>query len=219
VFDKGELCLGPTTVANSLMFFKTLDRDYSGMQESTMRLAFGGMLGPWALIRADGAASMAFCPDAASKQFGMSGVTGDIGISLFHYLRGVGAYVLPSRSAGVTTFGCHFETETESGKESFVVRPWDGVGRRVVVRQFGIEVVAEVGQILEVTVDSRKRQASVTMKNNSEADLMGRFRVKGLWGNLFEVAGMEMVGENGDLKVSVLLPPSASLRTEILVKK
>jgi len=219
IFDKGELCLGPTTTANSLMFFKSLDRDYSSLQESTMRMAFGGMLGVWALIRADGAASMAFCPDAASKQFGMSGVTGDIGISLFHYLRGVGAYVLPSRSSGVTTFGCHFESETDSGKEYFVIRPWDGVGRRVVVRQFAVEVIAEVGQIVEVKIDSRKRHATVTMKNNSDSDLISQFRVKGMWGNHFEVAGKEMQGENGELKVTVLLPPGATIRTEILVKK
>jgi hypothetical protein len=219
VFDKGELCLGSTVTANSLMFFKTLDRDYSNLQESSMRLAFGGMLGPWALIRADGAASMAFCPDPASKQFGMSGVTGDIGISLFHYLRGVGAYVLPSRSSGVTTFGCHFETETESGKECFVIRPWDGVGRRVVVRQFGIEVTAEVGQIVEVQIDARKRHASITMKNNSNSDLMAQFRIKGMWGNHFEVSGKEMLGDNGELRVSVRLSAYDTARTEILVKK
>lgn len=219
VFDKGELCLGATTVANSLMFFNTLDRDYSTLQESSMRLAFGGMLGPWALIRADGAASMAFCPDAASRQFGMSGVTGDIGISLFHYLRGVGAFVLPTRSAGVSTFGCHFETETESGKDCLVIRPWDGVGRRVAVRQFGFEVTAEIGQIVEVQVDPQKRTAAVTMRNTFDADLMSRFKVKGMWGNHFEVAGKEMVAEHGELKVSVLLPPLSHVQTEILVKK
>jgi len=218
IFDKGELCLGSTTAANSLMFFKALDRDYSSLPESTMRLAFGGLLGAWALIRADGAASMAFCPDAASKQFGMSGVTGDIGVSLYHYLRGVGAYVLPTRSSGVTTFGCHFETEPVTGKDYFIIRPWDGVGRKVVVRQFGIEVSAEVGQIVEVQVDARKRHAIVLLKNNSDKDLMGHFRVKGMWGNHFEVAGMEMVGENGELKVSVPLPASSTSRTEILVK-
>ena len=219
VYDKGELCLGPTSTANSLMFFKALDRDYSNLQESSMRLAFGGMLGSWALVRSDGAASMAFCPDAASKQFGMSGVTGDIGISLFHYLRGVGAFVLPSRSSGVVTFGCHFESDNESGNEYYIIRPWDGVGRRVVVRQFGIEVFAEVGQIVEVKVDSRKRHASVTMKNNSNADLIAQFRVKGMWGNQFEVAGKQMQGQNGELKASVLIHANASVRTEILVMK
>jgi len=219
VFDKGELCLGPTTVANSLMFFKTLDKDYSTLHEATMRLAFGGMLGSWALVRADGAASMAFCPDAASKHFGMSGVTGDIGISLFHYLRGVGAFVLPSRSSGVSTFGCHFESETDDGTDQFVIRPWDGVGRKVVVRQFGFEVTAEIGQIVEVRVDSRKRHASVTMKNNSDTDLMASFRVKGLWGNQFLVAGHELLSDNGELKAAVLLPPLATVRTEIVVKR
>ena len=219
VFDKGELCLGPSTIVNSLMFFKVLDRDYPNLPEATMRLAFGGMLGIWALVRADGAASMAFCPDAASKQFGMSGVTGDIGVGLFHYLRGVGAYVLPSRSSGVATFGCHFEIENSTEKDQFVIRPWDGVGRRVVVRQIGIEVESEVGQIIEVRVDSRKRVAAVTLKNNSDADLVAQFRVKGMWGSHFEVEGNELQGENGELKVSVSLPAASTVRTDIVVKK
>jgi len=219
VFDKGELCLGPSTIVNSLMFFKTLDRDYANLPEATMRLAFGGMLGIWALIQSDGAASMAFCPDAASKQFGMSSVTGDIGIGLFHYIRGVGAYVLPSRSSGVATFGCHFEVENTTDKDIFVIRPWDGVGRRVVVRQIGIEVVAEVGQIVEVRIDSRKRAAIVVLKNHSVRNVAGLIRVKGMWGSHFEVAGMELQAENGELKVTVLMPAAGTVRTEILVKK
>ncbi len=219
VFDKGELCLGPSTVANSLMLFKNLDRDYPGLPEATMRLAFGGMLGIWALVRPDGAASMAFCPDAASKQFGMSSVTGDVGIGLFHYLRGIGAYVLPSRASGVATFGCHFEVETEDSNEFFVIRPWDGVGRRVVMRQIGIEVIAEVGQIVEVKVDSRKRTASVVLKNNSDRDLLGRFRVKGMWGSSFDVSGNDLISENGELKATVFLPSAGMVKTDIVVKK
>lgn len=218
IFDKGELCLGPTSMADSLMFFKTLERDYTYLEEASMRMAFGGMLGAWALVRTDGAASMAFCPDAASKQFGMSIVTGDVGISLFHYLRGVAAYVLPSRSAEPATFACHFETKVEGGREYSVVHPWDGVGRRVVMRQQGFEVSAQGAQIVEVRLDQRKRHASVSLKNNASEDLFAQFRVKGMWGNLFEVDGREMQGENGELKVSVALPPSATIRTEVWVK-
>ncbi len=219
VFDKGELCLGASTAANSLIFFKGLERDYSSLHESTMRMAFGGLLGPWALVRSDGAASMAFCPDAASKQFGMSAVTGDIGTSLFNYLRGVGSYVLPSRSSGVSTFGCHFESESDGGKEYFTVKPWDGVGRRVVVRQFGLDVQASVGQITEVRIDSRKRHASVTMTNHSDLELVAEFRVRGMWGSVFTVAGHELAAENGELKATALIPANGSVRTDIVVKR
>ncbi|MDR3690441.1 MAG: DUF5695 domain-containing protein [Fimbriimonas sp.] len=219
VFDRGELCMSPSTISNSLMFFKTLDRDYSSLPEATLRLAFGGMMGIWSLIRPDGAASMAFCPDAASKQFGMLGVTGDVGVGLFHYLRGVGSYVLPSRTSGITTFGCHFEVENSGERDWYVIRPWDGVGRKVVARQIGFELIADAGQVQEVRIESRKREAVVVIKNHADADLVGQVRIRGLWGNTFIIDGQEVCSENGEIKVVVSLPPTGTVRTEISVKK
>jgi hypothetical protein len=40
-----------------------------------------------------------------------------------------------------------------------------------------------------------------------------------MWGSHFEVAGMELQAENGELKVTVLMPAAGTVRTEILVKK
>ena len=218
-YDKGELCFGPSSVIDSAIIFRTLDRDYSFLPEAAIRLAFGGMLGIWSLVRTDGAASMGFCPDSASKQFGMSGVTGTIGLSLFHYLRNVGSYVLPSRASGVTTFGCHFEIETSGAVDIFVIRPWDGVGRKVIIRQISVEVEADSGQLLEIQVDSRKRNAKVTLANHSESNLVGQFRIKGLWGSVFDVAGSELQSENGELRVSLPIGAGETVQTEIQVKK
>jgi len=215
--DRGELCLGPTTVANSMMFFQTLARDYVSLPEATLRYAFGGMLGVWALVRADGAAGMAFCPDAASSHFGISAVTGDIGLALFHYLRGAAAYVLPTRYAGVTTFGCHFEVEPEGDKENLVVRPWDGVGRHIVVRQVGLEVSAHLGRISELRFDARKRQARISLENPSNRDQEAALCVKGLWGSRFAVDGKELQGVDGELRFSVKLPANGSVNAEITV--
>jgi hypothetical protein len=215
--DRGELCLGPTTVSNSLMFLSMLDRDYASLPEATLRLALGGMLGVWALVRHDGAAGMAFCPDAASSHFGMSAVTGDVGLALFHYLRGVASYVLPTRYAGVTTFGCHFEVETENGQEIFIVRPWDGVGRRIVVRQIGFEVRANLGVLRDVRFDARKRHAKIVLENPSARERRAQLQVFGLWGGEFSVNGEELRSVDGQLSVGVTLPAGQSVTTEIAV--
>src|SRR5205085_10560959 len=130
--------------------------DSSHIPEAYMRLPFGVMLGPWALARAEGAASMAYCPETASKHHGYVPLTGDVGFALFHYLRGAGAYVLPSRSYGVFTFGCHFEVEGNA----YIVRPWDGVGRRIVLRQVGAEFDVTFGRMYEIRLDVRKRWSS-----------------------------------------------------------
>lgn len=215
--DRGELCLGPTTVANSLLYLQTLDRDYTQLPEATLRLAFGGMLGVWALVREDGAGSMAFCPDMASKHFGMSAVTGDLGVGLFHYLRGVASFVLPTRYSGVTTFGCHFEVENEGGVERFVVRPWDGVGRRIVVRQIGLEVETSLGILEELRFDARKRHAALTLRNPANIDRVAKVRVRGLWGSRFAVDGKELQGKEGELVIELALPAGGSVTADIAV--
>lgn len=211
--DKGELCLGHTTTENSMMFLSTLDRDYSQIPEAYMRLAFGGMLGVWALVRPDGAASMAYCPDAASRQHGMLPLTGDIGFALFHYLRGAGAYVLPSRSYGVFTFGCHFEMD----EAAYHVRPWDGVGRRVVLRQVGAEFETTFGQIRELRLDLRKRWARMELQSPADKQIASVLRVRGLWGNTFEVLGKSVRAVDGELSVPVMLPAGGTVRVDIKV--
>ncbi len=217
MLDKGEMCLGPTTSANSLLFFDAMDRDYTSLPESSMRLAFGGMLGVWALLRADGAAAMGFCPDSASRQFGISWLTGDVGLGLWHYMRSVAATVLPSRNAGVATFGCHFEIETEKDDEIFVVRPWDGVGRRVVIRQIGLDLEASGVKIEEFRFDSRKRFAIIKVMNTSDKDHGASIRVKGLWGDRFLVDGKPAQAVDGDLTIGVNVSPGDTKSLNIKV--
>jgi hypothetical protein len=215
--DKGELCLGPTTAANSLLFFQTLDRDYTQLPDAWMRSAFGGLLGIWALVRADGAASMGFCPDPASKQYGTSRLTGDVGLSLYYYLRNVASYVLPTGISGVTTFGCRFGLEPTDGEEEIVVQPWDGVGRRIVVRQIGMEVEASFGKIVELRFDVRKRRARVVLQNPADKDLEALITVRGLWGSRVEASGVTLEVLDGELNAPVYLPKGATAALELKV--
>lgn len=211
--DHGELCLGFTSVENSGMFFSTLDRDYGWLPEAHMRLAFGGMLGSWALVHSDGSASMAYCPDNASKLVGHSELTGDIGVSLFHYLHQVAAYVLPSRTYGIVTFGCHFEVDDTQ----YIVRPWDGVGRRVVLRQVDAELEVSAGVIREMRLDLRKRWISVRMENPCDKDLRVQLWIRGLWGEKFQFQNQTVETKNGELDVTVVLPARSMGQADIQV--
>lgn len=211
--DNGELCQGYTGPENSLMFFETLDRDYSWLPEAYLRAAFGGMLGSWALVKSDGAASMAYCPDAASKHFGFNALTGDIGMALFHYLRATGSYVLPSRTYGVFTFGCHFEI----GDGEYSVRPWDGVGRRVVLRQIGAEFNLSIGRIRELRLDARKRWARIMLENPADKDLRAELRIRGLWGRKFRILGETVEAHEGELAVALPLAAHEVSQIEIQV--
>lgn len=215
--DKGETCLGPTSPANSEIFFRSLSRDALSLSDPMMRMAFGGMLGVWALVRPDGSASSWFCPDPASRQFGMSGVTGTIGLSLFHYLKNVAAYVLPSPTTGAITFGCSFEAKEKDDGLELRVRPWDGVGRRVVIRQVGLEVEAKAGKIREVRVHTRKRRALIDLENTATSQRNALVSIKGLWGTQFEVNGKKEHTAGGALSVERPMPPGGITTLEVNV--
>ena len=216
--DRGELCLGGNTVANSLLFFEQLDRDYNQLPEGYLRAAFGGVLGVWALVRADGAASMAYCPDPSSKHFGMSWLTGDVGISLWQYLHDVAAWVLPSNQSGVSTFACHFEVDTVENVEVFRIRPWDGIGRRIVVRQLGLEAEVRHARMTELRFDARKRFATVVLENTSDKDLVASVSLRGLWGRRFEVMGRELQGVDGHVTADVAVPSNSVTKVEFRVR-
>lgn len=215
--DKGELCLGPSTVANSLMFFQTMDRDYTQLPEAWMRSAYGGLLGIWALVQEDGAASMGFCPDTASKQYGMSELTGDIGLGLYYYLRYVSSYVLPTGNSGVTTFGCRFGLENVENQDEFVIQPWDGIGRRIIARQIGMEAEASFGKIVEFRFDGRKRRAKLLIENPANKDMEAVITVRGLWGSRVEASGVTLEATDGELQAPVYLPREAVTSLELKV--
>lgn len=215
--DKGEFVHGPNSIANSLLYFQTLNQDTAYLNELALRASFGGVLGVWSLVRIDGAAGTGFCPDAASDQFGMSWTTGEIGVTLFQYLRSIASYVLPMRGTGVHTFGCHFEVPDTDPIEEFVVRPWDGVGRRIVVRHLGVEAKCENARMLQLRFSADKRSASVLLQNTSDKDLDAQLEIRGLWGLRFEVDDAEAFSEGGALRFSAKVPRNDLARVEVQV--
>lgn len=204
LIDRGEACLAHTTIPNSGMFFAQMDRDYLAIPEAYMRLAFGGMMGPWALVRNDGAVSMCYCPDLSSKHQGYNPYSGASGLGYYHYLRTAGAYVLPNRSLGTYTFGCHFEQD----EENWIVRPWDGVGRRVIMRQFGFSCELSFGCITELRLGRRKRDASVTIQNHADKAVRAEICLRGLWGSVVSIQGRSVPNQNGLVRATLDLAAS-----------
>ncbi len=205
--DRGEACLAHTTIPNSLIFFGMMDRDYLAVPEAYMRMAFGGMLGPWALVRKDGAASMCYCPDLSSKQAGFNVFTGGSGLGYYHYLRGAGAYVLPNRNQGLFIFGCHYEPD----EAKHIVRPWDGVGRRIILRQFGTAFELGFGRFVELRLDLRKRWFEADIENPSDKEIRSWIRASGLWGSILSIQGKSFEAVNGVVQCPVQLPAGKTI--------
>ena len=200
--DKGEICLSHTTIPNSLIFFEHLDRDYFSLPETYMRSAFGGMLGPWALIHNSGAASMCYCPDRYSWQFGFNFYSGQSGMGYFHYLRKVGSYVLPAKDlSDIYSFGCHFEQH----QNYYQITPWDGVGRKIILRQISAEFYLTFGKIEKLKLDVQKRWFKVKIFSPAHEDLCVQLIVIGLWGSKLEMHKRVFEGSNGKIVASFTL--------------
>jgi hypothetical protein len=212
LIDRGEACLAHTTIPNSCMFFRQLDRDYLAIPDAYMRLAFGGMLGPWALVRNDGAVSMCYCPDLSSKHHGYNPFSGASGLGYFHYLRGTGAYVLPNRTLGTYTFGCHYEFEDGEHR----VRPWDGVGRRIVLRQIGFEAELSFGQIVAMNLDARRRHLTMQIHNPADKNVRAELSLNGLWGQQVSVHNKQYPAVNGRVTATLDL---VAYKTQVIQVK
>lgn len=212
--DRGEACLSHTTIANSLIFFGMMDRDYLGLPEAYVRMAFGGMLGPWSLVRDDGAASMCYCPDLSSKQAGFNPYTGASGLGYYHYLVGTGSYVLPNRELGTMAFGCHYGQDADA----HLVRPWDGVGRRIVMRQIGAEFNLTFGNFVELRLDLRLRSFDAIIENPSDKEVIAHLEIKGLWGTELQVEETIHQAKNGTFQIPITLPPRTTVRTKAKVQ-
>lgn len=215
LIDRGEACLAHTTIPNSTMFFAQLDRDYLAIMDAYMRLAFGGMMGPWALVRNDGAVSMCYCPDLSSKHHGYNSYTGSSGLGYFHYLRLAGSYVLPNRQQGVFTFGCHYEQDDHRHR----IQPWDGIGRKVILRQIGCEFELGFGRLISVTLDNRKRWAELVVENPSDKTIRSDVKIRGLWGTVVNIQGKNVNVVQGLATGRVELPAGKQTVIKVMVNR
>lgn len=190
--DFAEVYPSYTSVASSLAMTTWLKRDYTRLDEAGLRLATAGFLAPWSLVREDGAASMGFCPDLGSSERGVVPYTGDIGFALADYLRYSTGYLLSSLDRGFVPVGVHFESYPKDGMTMLRLEPWDGVGRRIIVRHLNLMVEADGAKIDCLEFDINLQYAKIVLDNPTEAmKRKTRVMVDGLWGTEFAVTGAE----------------------------
>jgi hypothetical protein len=200
--DRGEAALAHTTIPNSLIFLGLMDRDYFNVPDAYMRMAFAGLTGPWALVNPEGGASMCFVPDLASRHAGFNNFTGASGLGYFHYLRGVSCLVLPNRGESYASIGCHFDAE----EEIYRVTPWDGVGRRIILRQIGVTFHLDFGCFTDLSLAKDKRMFWADVENPSDKAVDAVLRVEGLWGTRIRIGSQVVEAVDGQAVAHVHLP-------------
>ncbi|MEI7984481.1 MAG: DUF5695 domain-containing protein [Armatimonadota bacterium] len=216
--DFAEVFPSYTSVSSSLAMTTWLKRDYTRLDEAGLRLATAGFLAPWSLVRADGAASMGFCPDLGSSERGVIPYTGDIGFALADYLHYSTGYLLSSVDRGFVPVGVHFESYPKDGMTILRLEPWDGVGRRIVVRHLNLLVEVEGAKIDCLEFDINLQYAKIVLDNPTEAmKRKTRISVDGLWGTAFEVTGAEFTIVEGVLCLDTVVEAGRLKEIEIRV--
>lgn len=216
--DFGQSFPSFTTVSNSRAMTGWIERDYIRLDETNVRLAFAGLLAPWAMVKEDGSASMGFSPDLSSKNWGISPVTGDIGFALADYLRTSSCYLLSNQDRGFINFGMHFDTYPNDGMTVFRLEPWDGVGRRIVVRHLNLIVECEGAKMDLLEFDINLRWLKVSIDNTNETlERAVRIKVDGLWGSKFAVEGADFAIRQGVLELQTQLEGTRLKEIEVRV--
>lgn len=211
--DRGELCHSPQSVADSIRVLELFERDYSVLPDAWVRMAFGGLIGVWSLVSPEGDGAMTFCPDPASRHAGMHRYSGRLGLSLALYLKHISSMVLPSQTQGIQALACEFET----APLWFKVRPWDGVGRRVALRQIDFELETSSGVIREVRLDSRKRKLEVSIENGLKRSAQAYLTIQGMWGRRLTTHDSATEVTDGKAVLQVTLKPMAISKVEVEV--
>ncbi len=216
--DYAEVYPSYTSVALSQAMTTWLKRDYTRLDEAGLRLASGGMLAPWSLVREDGALTMGFCPDLGSSQRGIVSFSGDAGFALADYLRYSTGYLLSSFDRGFVPLGVHFESYPRDGMTVIRLEPWDGVGRRIVVRHLNLTIEVDGAKIDVVEFDVNLRWAKITLDNPTEAmKRKTKIAVEGLWGTKFVVTDAESRFEEGILNLETTVEAGRLKEIEIRV--
>ncbi|GGD46919.1 DUF5695 domain-containing protein [Paenibacillus nasutitermitis] len=127
--DYAETCHHYTSPLNSsaLLMFVRQGRLKPGPR--VLALIYGGLLGSTAKIHEDGRASMSYCREQESPNYGDHVCTGDGGLSLYGTLLGLRSFAYASPVHGEIGYLGDFTTDGSDTQLSFV--PLDVAGRQV----------------------------------------------------------------------------------------
>ncbi|HLO98458.1 MAG TPA: DUF5695 domain-containing protein, partial [Fimbriimonas sp.] len=194
--DFGKVYPSVSAFQTATQLTRWLDQDYAKIDESALRLGMGGLLMPWTLVREDGAAACGYCPDLGSRNRGVVSYTGDIGFLLADHIAYSTCYLLSTPDRGFIGYGLTFDSFQEDGHSVMRLQPFDGIGRRVVVRHLNLEVLVTGCRIDTLEFDINLAWVRVTLDNPVTASSReATITVNGLWGTSLKFEDAEAVSD------------------------
>jgi hypothetical protein len=172
---RGSVCCWYATPFNSRALFDGFEN--TGDMDM-LKLGYAGISSFLTCIKSSGAAHgwYLWWPDRTG--FDLRSLDTDMG--MFAYIEGVRSYVVEDPIFGLCGYGCRIKEEKEdytktkigmAGKESetgnatafhrYVIEPYDGIGNRVVLCPYHIDIRAEYGSIMKIELDEREKTCRV----------------------------------------------------------
>ncbi len=127
--DFAETCHHYTSSLNSTALMLHIRQGTLQPTPAILSAIYGGLLGATAKIHPDGRASMSYCWQQESSNYGDHTCTGDAGLSLFGMLLGLRSFAYLQSDAQNIGFLC--EIEGLDSKTVWVITPYQAVGRNV----------------------------------------------------------------------------------------
>ena len=155
---RGNVCCWYATALNSRVM-------YDGFEDTgdlnMLKLAYGGAFSFLTCIRSNGAAHgwYLFWPD----RNGFDLRTLDTDMGLYGYLQAVSSYMVDDPVFGRCGYGCRV---TGQG-EMWYIKPYDGIGRRIICIPWNIKFEVTYGSIQEVEINELKKVCQIRICNAS----------------------------------------------------
>lgn len=198
--DFAENCQHYTSSLNSTALLMLLNNGHFSTDVEGLSTIYGGLLGSIAKIHENGRASMSYCWEQESENFGFHVSTGDVGLGLYGMLVGLQAYAYHSIQDGSIGYMCDL---MDGADESvFVVKPMEAAGHKVTWnlengkgKEVG-EISVDTGIINELEIDSISNNIRMEVKYESSFACSSRIAIH----TASKPSSVKINGKNGGVE-------------------
>ena len=164
--DFGENCHHYMTGLNGWMLLEAFE---SGMTDNSTRPAgFSGVLNSWARVHPDGFASMCYCPDPSSDNYGFNQFSGDVGLGLWGNLKAARCIVVDNPVLGRLVYGGKPIDDGDSPESVIQIQPMAGMRHRVRFMDPVLCVDSEGPEIKKIRWDTAAMKIDIDLENRFE---------------------------------------------------
>ncbi|MHB8095853.1 MAG: DUF5695 domain-containing protein [Candidatus Aminicenantales bacterium] len=207
--NRGDMACWYTESLNGMPLLKgfeeTGDRDMLGQ-------GYGGIMSVTANLLADGMGFFHFSSSPGNFSFAPLW-TGDNGIGMYGYFKGIKAYAMKDEAFGLVGYGCNVEPEGDGVRAELT----DGLRKRLMFADDKIDLEAVKGELKKVVLAARGNAIAIEAVDPTGLVDKVEIAVQGLEKGNYRIthgAAVQTVPVSGTLKIAVPVKDAGNIRIE-----